>query len=63
MKIWIQFQKGCQVWGETPTRVWLQTKKFKISIAIAKFTVCIYTEPIFAFKEIIWGLLNGGGSP
>ena len=28
-----------------------------------KFTVCIYTEPIFVLTKMIWGSLFGGGGP
>ena len=40
-----------------------KSKSSKIVNAKANFTVCIYTEPIVAFKQIIWGSLDGGGSP
>ena len=40
-----------------------KSKSSKIIISIAKFIVCIYTKPIFVFKQIIWGLLDGGAAP
>ena len=41
----------------------VKLKSSKVIISIAKFTVCIYTETIFAFKKIIWGRLGRGAAP
>ena len=45
-------------WTPCPLGCGFKLKSSKIIISIAKFTVCIYTETIFAFNKIIWDHLG-----